>query len=160
MTKRSASRRAAPAKSRGGSASSRLIIDPNKWTFSLDRLQEIETALRDKRALSADDRADMLELLGWIALDQVTRKPGRRTSASTDLCASVVRELHQRHGVKLAAAVSAMVREDVGTEESRRRMRQNIERAYRKLKASNRLYQVSERAVLDALERVNPKLRK
>jgi hypothetical protein len=73
-----------------------------------------------------------------------------------DIVVDIVRVLHDQRGIKLAAAVSAMVREDVGTEDSRRKLRQNIERAYRASKSSARQALARATDVAEALARINP----
>lgn len=127
-------------------------------SLSLGRLDQIEAALR--RGDSLDDlRDELIQLVDWVAFDLVMEKSahrGRPTNYVLKSCAAIVRELHTRHGIKLDAAVSAMVRRDVGTENSRRKLRQNIERAYRNLKAGGDNILVSEKQVLDALARINP----
>lgn len=124
---------------------------------SVERLDAMVAALKADDPLDAGTRRELIELLDYLAFKQVSqtwRHRGRDTDPTMRLCSAIVLELHERHGVKVEAAVSAMVRNDVGTEDSRRKLRQNIERAYRSLKASGVAYPVSERYVLDALKRL------
>jgi len=128
--------------------------------LSLYRLEQIEAAI--KRGDPLDDRArghvlELIDYVGFIhAKEMWSSRRGRETDLTMKLCAVIVYELHTRHGIKVETAVSAMVREDFGTEDSRRKLRQNVARAYRTFRASGTKYPVSERLVLEALARINP----
>lgn len=125
--------------------------------LSMVRLEEIEAELRSGGEIDARTRSELLDMLDWLAFQHREARLGRHTGIVVPFCARVVYELHKRHGVKVAAAVSAMVRNDVGTEESRRKLAQNIERAYSKIARSGDRISVSERVVSEALARINRK---
>lgn len=129
---------------------------------SLDGLNALLNALHRGDAVNRAEITGLLEFL-WISLliEEDRHKLGRPKNSITELSASVVNELHEQHGVKVAAAASAMVREDRGTDDSRRKLAQSIERTYRKMKAAgNGFGLVSEDLVRGALARLNPRRRK
>ncbi len=129
------------------------------FVLSLYRLEQIEAALRRGDPLDDRARRDVLRLIDHVAfrhLQETWSHRGRRADPTMKLCAAIVHELHAHHGIKIEAAVSAMVREDFGTEDARRKLRQNIERAHRTLNASGTKYPVAERLVREALARINP----
>jgi hypothetical protein len=127
--------------------------------ISIGRLEAIEASVRRGDALDTRAQTHIVQLIDYvIGMHAVEsgQRAGRPTNSTIQLCAAIVRELHVNHGIKVQAAVSAMVREDFGTEDSRNKARQNVERAYRKLSASKKKYPVNERLVREALERINP----
>ena len=126
---------------------------------SVVRLDQIANTLRGGGTLDNGLRRELIELVEYAAFKQVQKSwihSGRQVDPTMRLCAAIVYQLHTHHGIKVLAAVSAMVREDIGTEESRRKLRQNVKRAYQSLKASGEKYPVNERVVLEALTRINP----
>ena len=132
-----------------------------RYILSLYRLKQIEDALRRGDPLDDRARAHVLELLDYVATlhnNEACRGAGRPKRFTTmDIAVDIVRVLHDQRGIKLAAAVSAMVLENVGTEDSRRKLRQNIERAYRAAKKnSGRQPLAAAKDVEEALARINP----
>lgn len=129
--------------------------------LSLGRLHQIETALKRGFSLDEASRRDLLDLIDYvrdlcIERPLARRRRGRPPDYMMGISAGIVRELHERHGIKIAAATSAIVRADVGTEDSRRKLRQNIESAYRMRKKSGMRFPVPDRLVSEALARINP----
>lgn len=116
-------------------------------------------AVRTADQLSAEQRAGIASALDYLYMRLLREELGKRRGPPRNdfiaLLASVVGALVERHGVKVAAAASAMVREDADSEE-RRKLQQLIERTYRKLKAAGRLGDVADDLVQAALGRLNP----
>ena len=128
-----------------------------------EMLNECIEILKSGKLIDAKTRlyvADVLDYLYvWLLGEDDSHRRGREPNLIMTLAAAVVHELHERHGIKIAAAASAMVRHDVGTGESRRKAQQSIERTYRKLRASGYIQriQVNEEQVRNALTRINPR---
>ena len=126
-----------------------------------EALSACMTLLQSGAPIDAKTRAYLADVLDhlyvWLLREEDAHRRGRDMSIITNFSAAVVHALHERHGIKVAAAASAMVRHDVGTDESRRKLQQSIERAYRKLKSSGEVehHQVSEQVIMEALTRIN-----
>jgi hypothetical protein len=161
---------ATKAKKKAGRNTGGDTPTPDGWVMrhwgqeapSYKKLNEAIAALKCDEPISREMReyvACVLDYLYvWLHIEEREHTRGRRENIIVTMLAWAVKELHDKHHIKIAAAVSAMVREDFGTEGSRRKARQNIERAYRKIK--NRMpYPGGEgsRVVLDALARINPR---
>lgn len=136
--------------------------DREGWYECLDDLSAIL-----KGGGSLDDTnvreaiAAVLDLL-YYKLDGegMLQRRGRPPSHNINYNAVMVYALVNLHGQKIAPAVSAMVRPDRGTDESRSKLQQRIVRAYHKLKASGAIHQYqpqpSEEEVAAAFSRINP----
>lgn len=99
--------------------------------------------IRVGRALTRGDpvteklREEIIAMLDFLALDLFDLiKAPRMTKTRT--AAKAVRYLVEVHQVKVAACVSAVIDDRVGTAESRRLLTQCVEREYRNLKRSGR----------------------
>ena len=94
-------------------------------------------------------------LSNWLFDEAMNHRRGRRPSIITYYSAAAVNDLHEKHGIKFAAAARAVVDPDVGTDEDRRKLQQSIERTYRTLKANDAFGEVLEILVSKALARLN-----
>ena len=127
---------------------------------SFEDLHRLIAGLESGKPISAAARREIASALDYLFIvmlveeEQHTR--GRRRGHAVPFAAAVVKELHDKHGFKIAAAVSAMVRADVGTEDSRRKARQRIEREYGKIK-NRPSGQIADRVIQEALLRINPR---
>lgn len=104
-------------------------------------------------------------LYNWVEEEEIAHRPGRGgktgflNTVKTVYFAGIINELHEKHGIKIVAAAQAVLDSDVGTDESRRKLQQSIERTYRKMKANGAfgdLGEVPETLVSKALARLYP----
>lgn len=134
-----------------------------KWGVNVARLHDIEDALARGAPIDAGLREELQALLAVVGYDFAARaatRPGPKAKPERRRRAAIVLALHDSHGIKLELALNAVCLE-TGTEDERRKDRQNVERAYHELAAEGGRVRVLESDVRAALERIgepyNPK---
>jgi hypothetical protein len=137
-----------------------VILEDGNWGVVVSRLEEIEAALTRGDAVDDAMREDLLALVALVGEQceerLVATRRGRREDPQLLRRASVVLALHDSHGHKLEAALNAVCIE-AGTEAERRKDRQNVKAAYTKLAKVGGTIRVSDSAVREALERLEPR---
>ncbi|MFA7281797.1 MAG: hypothetical protein WC100_17065 [Sterolibacterium sp.] len=122
-------------------------------------LNTLDAAL-NRGTLTDSQRRQLLDVIdhvrSQIRLAHQGPRRGRPVDPHLMLLVGVVGVLIEKHGIKKDAAVSAMVREDAGTEEERRKRQAVIYRAHTAHKASGETFRASPRFVNAALARINP----
>ena len=120
-------------------------------------LKRLEAVVR-VAPLADRPKRELLDLINYVRVQETEKKRIHRRPIDQQrrLCAGIVGVLIEKHGIKKDAAVSAMVREGVGTEEERRKRRAVIYRAHTAQKASGETIRVLQSYVNAALALINP----
>ncbi len=122
--------------------------------INLGRLE----AVVKRSQLDATTKCELLDVINYVRTQMARNSKAPRRGPKIDpqlrLCAVIVGTLIEKYNIKKEAAVSAVVCENAGTEEERRKRRAAIYRAHTKLNAAGQKFTVSALLVKKALDRL------
>jgi hypothetical protein len=129
-----------------------IVHDGPHFLLSISRVRALESMLRRSEPVDDALRRELLGLIAFVLLQHEKKRPkARPVNKELQRKAGVVAVLREQHGATLKAAISAVAPDATSNE------RQNIESAYRRLKAMSArgaTVRVLERHVQAALARL------